>query len=344
MRRLMAAPLLLLACSNARPVDGYRHRSYIHPDGILDPASPDFHGKQIENAGWDFSTCQKCHGEDFKGGAAGVSCYSCHDQGGPTGCTTCHGQPPKTGAHQRHVVDQKLDCTTCHVKPMVYTDAGHLDGKVTVTLEKGSYQDDQRCSGTYCHGSTLNDAKASNTTPLWTGGADQAKCGTCHGLGPAGHVSTRCADCHPKQPDGLGPKHIDGVVSLGDESGSCNACHSVTPTSGAHIGHLTAPLGLRKPLACQDCHQLPAGPNDPAHPVTAVASGCNKCHGATPPSFTDPPSAAFCGTCHGVPPADAAHAGNFTLNDCASCHPSTMEPTGGFVPGGTHINGVVDAQ
>ena len=84
MRRLIAAPLLLLACSNARPVEGYRHDSYVHPDGWAQA-----HGTHIADTGWDFAPCQKCHGDDFRGGKAGASCWDCHSDGGPTGCTTC---------------------------------------------------------------------------------------------------------------------------------------------------------------------------------------------------------------------------------------------------------------
>jgi predicted CxxxxCH...CXXCH cytochrome family protein len=334
---MLAAPLLLLACSNARPVEDYRHRFWVHPDGIADPASPDFHGTQLAQMGWDFSTCQKCHGEDFKGGGSGASCYACHDQG-PTSCTTCHGQPPKTGAHEAHTA-QKLDCTTCHVKPLVYSDAGHLDGKVTVTLDQGSYQNGQ-CSGVYCHGDTFTDSKATNTKPHWNGGAGEAQCGTCHGIAPSSHTRSDCASCHPKQFDGTGSRHIDGKISLGDESGNCNACHSITPTSGAHVGHLTAPLKLRAPLECKDCHGDVTA--TASHPDTAKASGCTKCHLAGQPNWTDGPEVAYCGTCHPLTPP--SHAQNLTLNDCARCHPTTMDATGAFVPGGTHINGVVDAQ
>ena len=53
---------------------------------------------------------------------------------------------------------------------------------------------------------------------------------------------------------------------------------------------------------------------------------------------------AVCGACHGVPPADAAHAGNPGLTDCAGCHPQTMDATGALLPGGKHLDGVIDAQ
>ena len=55
-------------------------------------------------------------------------------------------------------------------------------------------------------------------------------------------------------------------------------------------------------------------------------------------------SAAYCGTCHGVPPSDSSHAANLKLSDCATCHPTTIDPSGAFVSGGTHLDGVIDAQ
>ena len=54
------------------------------------------HGKLALAVG--LTKCTTCHGTDFAGGAAKVSCLDCHKQG-PTACDTCHGQPPQTGAH-----------------------------------------------------------------------------------------------------------------------------------------------------------------------------------------------------------------------------------------------------
>lgn len=59
----------------------------IHPAGILDPDSAAFHGRELARRGWDFALCASCHGADFAGGAAQVSCLDCH-AAGPTACTT----------------------------------------------------------------------------------------------------------------------------------------------------------------------------------------------------------------------------------------------------------------
>jgi predicted CxxxxCH...CXXCH cytochrome family protein len=362
-RRLLPAALLLAACGQARPVsdgrplclDSLGQPSLVHPCGWADPNSSDFHGAALKASAWNLAACQQCHGQDFKGGTSGQSCYRCHDNG-PTSCTTCHAQPPATGAHAVHVTDHKIDCSTCHPTPLVYNQAPHLDGIVEVSPSPGAYVQG-RCSGTYCHGGTFSDSHAQNTTPSWTGGASQAACGTCHGLPPSSHSRSDCATCHPLAIDAAGnlsAKHLDGAISLGDESGGCSACHTVDPAKlgGAHLGHLTAPLGLRGPLQCSDCHVVPTVPNDAMHPPPQLVSvpfdgtrcASSTCHLAATPAWTDGPNAAACGTCHAVPPSDAPHTSGMVLSDCAQCHPKTMNASGAFVSGGAHMNGVVDAQ
>ncbi len=271
-------------------------RSEFHPPGILDPAdSEQFHGQLAREVNFNLDVCAKCHGADFSGGA-GPSCKTCHDQG-PTGCTTCHGQPPATGSHLAHInpTDARpLDCSDCHVKPAVYTDAGHLlgdDGKVKTRADvkfgalastggKAPAFDGAECSNTYCHGAS---------TPTWGG---EASCGSCHGVPPSDHASSRCGDCHPKVADVsahvVGKMlHVDGKVSVGDESGGCTACHGTgmdpappralsgetSPTVvavGAHQAHLGAPHKLRGPIACTECHLVPKMVKDPGHIDSAL--------------------------------------------------------------------------
>ncbi len=303
----------------------------VHPAGWANPDSVDFHARAVPTLSYDLGLCQKCHGDDFKGGAAKGSCFQCHDKG-PTDCETCHGQPPATGAHQTHVKGgafaRPFDCGECHVKPMAWTDVGHVfdaDGGVIPAYDAdggvagppagvdivpfgafagqsfssvprqgppGWDQTARKCSFVYCHGGAFGDENAKNDSPRWNGGSGEATCGSCHGLPPSNHKLTTCWTCHPKvaappTPGATVPtlvdlsRHVDGKISLGDESGTCWACHG-SPNHpspprdlqgrtdpglisvGAHDAHLGAHR-LRGPVACGDCHAVPTRVTDPGH-------------------------------------------------------------------------------
>ena len=73
----------LAGCSDARTLSGSCTSDCgvgpsIHPPGFLDPTSPEFHGLELEHRNWDFALCATCHGNDFYGGTAKVSCLTCH--------------------------------------------------------------------------------------------------------------------------------------------------------------------------------------------------------------------------------------------------------------------------
>jgi predicted CxxxxCH...CXXCH cytochrome family protein len=378
--------LAAAACADSRPPDGTPCPGgecvRVHPSGIADPSSPDFHGALVAQLGWSFDSCVKCHGADFAGGTSRVSCLGCHASG-PTSCTGCHAQPPSSGAHAAH--SPRFACATCHVVPAAYTDAGHLkraDGSVIERAQvtfgglagAGAAWDGHKCTNVYCHGAAQ---------PTWQGGS--APCGSCHGVPPPTHARAQCAECHPRVTDAAGnviasALHVDGKVSLGDDSGTCLACHP--NPGGAHASHTRAAHRLAPPIACSECHALPqtvtsaghidhAGPAivfppssgpiaraDSAQPAWSGATCAGVyCHGggaklagdASPgivrtPSWTPGSGAADCGACHGIPPTTAPHAPSMTLAACTTCHPTTIDATGAFVTGGTHLDGKVDAQ
>jgi predicted CxxxxCH...CXXCH cytochrome family protein len=409
--------LLLAGCADARPADGLPCSSAqascdrVHPLGVADPGSPDFHGTLVRNLGWDFTTCRGCHGDDFAGGTSGVSCLGCHASG-PTSCTGCHGQPPETNAHPIHAgggaLGKKFDCVECHVKPQLYTDVGHLfaaDGSIINearvafgALASASLATEDRpgppaytngtCENVYCHGGAFQDSNAKHPAPTWRFvWHDQAACGACHGLPPSDHARSQCSECHPKVVDASGriidlARHLDGQLSLGDESGTCSACHAVL--GGAHASHTNATHGIAKPIACASCHTVPQQVTDPGHidhadgaivfPAgigglatddgaqpswSAAAARCSNvyCHGGgtmlasdtspaivRQPTWTPGSGAGACGACHGIPPSFAPHTPALTLGDCVQCHPTTIDATGALVPNGTHLDGKVDAQ
>lgn len=274
--------------------------AHVHPPGIVDPRSPDFHGAYLASHDWQFSICQGCHGDDFTGGAAKVSCLSCHPKG-PTACETCHRDGPTSNAHRAHA-DNAVACGECHVVPASWDADGHLlhDGvaitappkivfgaRASATLDpadrKGppSY-DGATCRNVYCHGDALHAAGGSAPEPRWDDPAPVGQCTRCHASPPPSHQRADCATCHPSS-----APHVDGVVQIGREPG-CGGCHGsaaspAPPTDlagntfttaigvGAHQAHLQAPSRLSAPIACETCHDVPAAIASPGHLAPAPA-------------------------------------------------------------------------
>ncbi|MBT3617270.1 MAG: CxxxxCH/CxxCH domain-containing protein [Candidatus Marinimicrobia bacterium] len=209
-----------------------------HPEFFawISPDSSDYHGRIFWENGWDFTDCQKCHGDDFAGGVTGSSCNTCHTSGIGS-CTTCHGDavsgvayPPKdiynntdpslitVGAHRVHMESEisTVNCDECHQVPTNYLDNGHLDSDNIAEVIFGSVATDSSvlsptwdrsntsCSNIYCHGAfsfSYGDSliTGNNSSVIWTD-YESAECGTCHGLPPDGHTGTwtkqQCFICH----------------------------------------------------------------------------------------------------------------------------------------------------
>ncbi|HEU5059556.1 MAG TPA: CxxxxCH/CxxCH domain-containing protein [Kofleriaceae bacterium] len=295
------AAILTLSCSEERErEDGCIDCDGVHPAGILDPDSDDFHGRELERHDWDFALCAGCHGSAFDGGAAGVSCLDCHEDG-VTACSTCHEAEPDSAAHPAHLA--RYQCAECHQVPERWDDDGHIlrggqadpapaevrfgeaAGWRPAFADEGeppSYDPDTAtCSGVYCHGDPLGDAAAADTRPVWTGG-DPVECGSCHGAPPASHAPVeQCTTCHPASAG-----HIDGALAIGTGAG-CSGCHgsSESPAPprdlagntsndvigvGAHTSHRENPLELSGPVPCSACHQVPAETTSPGHVDTPL--------------------------------------------------------------------------
>jgi len=173
---------------------------------------------------------------------------------------------PAVGAHQAHVnpssdtaLTLPLACSACH-NP--FPPASPHPSGATALVAFGalartggaapSYDPVMGCAATYCHGNYAPGGN--NATPTWTGGSDQAACGTCHGLPPAtgrvvsiggppftlhvlhADVGLECGNCHPGYGFSNGPVnlalHVNGVVDTGANltsydpaTGACVGCH-----------------------------------------------------------------------------------------------------------------------
>lgn len=249
----------------------------VHVEGIIDTISNNFHGNFIRQTGWNILDCQKCHGDDYGGGTASPTCLNCHTQPeGPEACNTCHGDfndpsviaPPQdtnnnlstdnhgVGAHVTHLyqndLGNEIPCSTCHVVPQNYSDAGHaIDDPLPAEVIFGPIAINNiavnpvydyptaTCSDTYCHGNweflkinsmypfAYEDDQivGNNQSVVWNlVDGTQASCGSCHSLPPVGHVAaniTACGTCHSgifdrngNLVDSLSYKHINGVINV----------------------------------------------------------------------------------------------------------------------------------
>lgn len=187
--------------------------------------------------------CNTCHG-DFKNGLTTAPPKAIN---GATATTD-----PGVGAHTLHLtgikVAQNLACGECHIVPQNLTSAGHIDGNKRAELNFGAFTNSGltkasydfatfKCNNTYCHGNfefskanslypfvyTDDKITGSNFAPQWNKvDGTQGKCGTCHGLPPAGHMSSElrsCGTCHQGIVNAKGEiidpvKHMNGKINV----------------------------------------------------------------------------------------------------------------------------------
>lgn len=343
-------------------------------------------------------------------------CYDCHGTPeSPAPPPDLQGRSDPTlktvGAHQAHLaalhsIASPVACEECHKVPSKVSDPGHIDespgaevimvGLAALGGLKPAYDPESgTCSSVYCHGATLTSGSVK--TPVWNDTSGAARqCGACHGLPPPPPhpPSTSCGACHQATAQGTTIKdtrfHINGKLEVSPPS--CNSCHgneenSAPPVDthgrsdtslvsvGAHQSHLKAVLSA--PIACEACHLVPSGLDDPAHldgdevaevvfGALAKAKGLNPvwhrtdarcalvyCHGASLKggSLTTPKwtlvdgSQKACGACHAIPPPTGKHPGvfgphNFIGKNCTYCHQGVTNTTGDQVTNpNLHING-----
>ncbi|HET9624308.1 MAG TPA: CxxxxCH/CxxCH domain-containing protein [Kofleriaceae bacterium] len=297
MRAALVMVVALASCADERTVSAPCAGDCtprIHPTSYADPASPTFHGRDLPRRNWDFALCASCHGADFSGGRAGVSCLTCH-RDGPTACTTCHGTGPTSHAHPVHA-SRGVACAACHTVPTRWDDDGHIvhDGVAITAPAKVTFGplaqvtpfapdragppswDGATCRNVYCHGDVLHAAGGTATQPRWDDATPPGGCDRCHAAPPPSHARADCATCHPAS-----APHIDGALQVGRAPG-CAGCHG-TPASiappvdlagntattaigvGAHQAHLQARSRISAPIACATCHAVPADITSPGH-------------------------------------------------------------------------------
>ncbi|MBT0664888.1 CxxxxCH/CxxCH domain-containing protein [Geobacter pelophilus] len=306
-----------------------------------------------------FGTCANfyCHSNvQGTGGTGQPSGYTPQTWGatGPLSCSACHKDMATdatgTGSHKLHAGtagNARYSCSVCHYGAGSGT-LLHADHIIQLSFDPaakgagtvytaGSHQAGSgpysTCSASKCHG---------RGTPTWGSDTATLSCDKCHGY----------ATTNPFK----------------DTAGS-----SVSAQSGAHAAHLNALTGYSNPVACSECHTVPAL-NDAVHMngttevpmngtlaraksvLTTYSSatrscGTTYCHGATEigangqhPRWSNtsyltgtPSNTGDCDRCHGCPPNTNGHASlakPAVLNSCNGCH--THVNTDGTFTAGTN--------
>ncbi|MEI6972212.1 MAG: hypothetical protein WCL44_11945 [bacterium] len=292
-----------------------------HPIGSawLDKKSGTFHGIDAER---DPAQCAVCHGDDYRGGSSGVSCYACHfgPSGSlvPAGVSWSHGTTPHSSLSAHEAV-----CNGCHASSRSYGNG------------PASCHDCHRGSVIHATGQSWLDRKLATFHGI-PAAQNLAQCAACHGNDYQGGTSgVSCYRCHfgpsgSKAPAGGGWTHGTAPhSSLGAHEAVCSECHDLDRSYG------------NGPASCHDCHESSVThqtgsswllPGNHAQQSIGNRSSCLGCHdlknggGKATPScqschtVSDPPmSIGACSSCHSSSPGTGRHSKHRSVS-CGACH------------------------
>ena len=330
-----------------------------HPAGWSDPDSHGKAAKALSAGSNGFAHCQVCHGTDFAGGTAKITCLNTAGCHGAT-ISSPHSPSPwrdigSTGARTHTSTDTSNApvCAICH------TAGANSDRKPQPGAPVGT----TGCfNNTLCHG-TAGAAHPvpynNHSVPAQT---DMTSCLGCHQIAQNTTSPPGCMNCHLTSPQ--------------TNPNNCVSCHQKPPggtvypnNAVSHAAHnsLNVPQNSTQTAQCDQCHQglglgtvdhlnrsrsrssslLPGAvvfgilaKTDGSLPVYDPATGscaATYCHGNTLGGGTNKTpvwgtTLSGCGTCHGFPPP--SH--DSTSTNCSGCHPDVnATPT-------KHINGTTE--
>ncbi len=316
-------------------------------------SSPDVHGASVKTLANGFASCQACHGADFAGGTALISCFNCHGVNAPHSPTPWRSL---TRTHANTNTGNASVCALCHTnganssrQPSPPAPAGTAAGCFNNTL----------CHAEQVHAAGWIAADQHGVTAE----QDFSVCKTCHGATyQGGTATTTCYQCHNgpglnhPAPAWVVPDHktqalTDSIICQkchgtdylgGGSHNACNSCHMENQTKVHRINwypdvrfNHSAYAKANGTTSCSNvyCH----GANLTG--VTLSGPSCSTCH-------IWPLNLADCASCHGTPPTGAVfpniagrHSEHTALSTnivCATCHEAAGSGTT------LHINNVAD--
>ncbi|MFC2085784.1 cytochrome c3 family protein [Bacteroidota bacterium] len=297
-----------------------------HADGFADPNSDVFHGQFALEAGSKNENCTTCHGEDYTGGTAGVSCFQCH-------------------------------AVYPHPENFKFPSQENFHGK---TVAQVAHYDLSECQG--CHGEDYagNGFEVKNCLTCHTKPDGPEDCQTCHGsqatnAGPPRGLMRTTDTALP----GIGAHqyHLaDSTISTIYRL-ECSNCH-ITPETYDAPGHIDdfPPRAevVFGPLATHD------GRLNPVYDFGANTCGSTYCHGGfvyklseseNPRGYADSTiegnnltmswteisqGPALCTSCHSIPPTGHIEA---EPNECWRCHSAVVDADLNIIDPSLHVNG-----
>lgn len=222
-----------------------------HHDPIPNWSTPAVHGATAKLAPGSsgFAACQICHGNDFSGGGADVSCFTCHGVSAPHAPKPWRTSAGTTFTHTNTDPKNAPVCAQCHFLGSPNNPAGHPSTPAPAGTAPGCF------NNTLCHGAN----PASHPVPFndnahydVAAATFDASCGTCHDVsGPSTKVGPACQTCH--------------VAASPLTAAGCTSCHAVPPDGGAPAGDLYpniagahsahfALTAVGTPISCDTCH------------------------------------------------------------------------------------------
>jgi predicted CxxxxCH...CXXCH cytochrome family protein len=206
-----------------------------------------------------------CHSNiQAAGGTAGATVYAKPAWGSSNGtmtCASCHkdiatltetAENLQLGSHKRHTVDAGYSCSLCHgggYNATGVVGATHADGLINVSFTG---------QGT---GTTYSQT-ANNQAGDGYGTCSTSK---CHGRATRNWgistTLTECEKCHGSERTAI----QDGVFK--DTAGNPASSYA-----GTHVSHLAGTHNYMNPIACSECHKVPASINSFDHMTSLPAT------------------------------------------------------------------------
>ncbi len=308
-------------------------------------------------ASQDLEGCQLCHGADFSGSGAAVSCFSCHIDGPPFGIHPASWA--QDGAFLSHFSGDsfaaEFSWTSCAAAACHGTDlrGGSGSGETGPSCFSASFTSDSGEVFASCH-ATGPPPPGSHRGVNYSGPGFHGP--DAKGVDGEGLGQVYCRNCHGRPSRTFDGGFVADPAILDRPGGNCSAaaCH---PAAKAHptnwqgendpdlnylASHRTVNFDVIE-TGCALCHKTDAagaGPEPGAPSCFSVSftnadGSANSCHASGPAAhplpFADPadhgPAAknnlADCQRCHGTPGTTLFDGGIATTAcSAAACHPA----------------------